>query len=73
MCVASYPGAKMAKMKSEGPSPKTTEQACQHRRTRVIAEDSDAKYVECLDCGAILEAGEVKPTGESGGETLGDA
>jgi hypothetical protein len=63
----------MAKMKPESPSPKATEAACQHRRTRVIAEDSDAKYVECLDCGAILEAGEVKPTSEPSGETLGDA
>ncbi len=73
MCVASHPSAKMTEMKLESSSPKMTEAACQHRRTRVIAEDSDAKYVECLDCGAILEAGEVKPTGESSGETLGDA
>ena len=33
---------------------------CKHARTQVIAEDADAKYVECLDCGAILEAGEIK-------------
>jgi hypothetical protein len=46
--------------------------ACKHARTRVIAEDADAKYVECLDCGAILEAGELKDA--SGfNESLGDA
>ena len=28
---------------------------CRHLRTQLIAKDSDAEYVECLDCGAILE------------------
>jgi hypothetical protein len=47
--------------------------ACKHVRTQVIAQDNDAKYVECLDCGAILEAEELK--GEPGGfgESLSDA
>ena len=40
-----------------------TPPGCQHKRTRLIAKDEDAKYVECLDCGEILEAGELK--GES--------
>jgi hypothetical protein len=31
---------------------------CRHARTRLIAKDSDAEYVECLDCGAILDASE---------------
>jgi hypothetical protein len=36
--------------------------ACRHTRTRLIAKDKDAEYVECLDCGTLLEAGElVKP------------
>ena len=34
--------------------------ACLHKRTRVIAKDNDAQYVECLDCGEILEAGEME-------------
>lgn len=53
-----------------------TEPACKHKRTQVIAEDGDAKYVECLDCGAILEAGELKEGAGSGpgsGESLSDA
>jgi Zn ribbon nucleic-acid-binding protein len=33
--------------------------ACKHQRTRIIAKDDDAQYVECLDCGEILEAGEL--------------
>jgi transcription initiation factor TFIIIB Brf1 subunit/transcription initiation factor TFIIB len=33
---------------------------CPHPRTRLIAKDQDAEYVECLDCGAILEAGELE-------------
>ncbi|HEX2713354.1 MAG TPA: hypothetical protein VHM88_14235 [Candidatus Acidoferrales bacterium] len=32
---------------------------CKHSRTQLIAKDQDAEYVECLECGAILEAGEV--------------
>jgi hypothetical protein len=32
---------------------------CRHTRTRLIAKDKDAEYVECLDCGALLEAGEL--------------
>lgn len=51
-----------------------TEPACKHKRTQVIAEDGDAKYVECLDCGEILEAGELKEGAtSSSGESLSDA
>lgn len=59
---------------------------CQHTRTRLIAKDKDAEYLECLDCGALLEAEELaqsreKPAAESGGpadrknfnESLSDA
>jgi hypothetical protein len=46
---------------------------CNHQRTQVIAEDEDAKYVECLDCGAILEAGEMEPKDPGFGESLSDA
>jgi hypothetical protein len=46
---------------------------CRHARTQLIAKDSDAEYVECLDCGAILEASERpdQPTGFN--ESLSDA
>jgi hypothetical protein len=51
--------------------------ACKHLRTRLIAKDKDAEYVECLDCGALLEAGEVPaaPRTDSPGfdESLSDA
>jgi Zn ribbon nucleic-acid-binding protein len=51
--------------------------ACRHRRTRLIAKDQDAEYVECLDCGALLEAGEVPkaPRTDPAGldESLSDA
>ncbi len=33
--------------------------ACKHARTQLIAKDKDAEYVECLDCGAILEGEEL--------------
>ena len=45
---------------------------CKHAQTRVIAKDQDAEYVECQDCGAILETGELpEPTGFD--ESLSDA
>jgi Zn ribbon nucleic-acid-binding protein len=34
--------------------------ACKHEYTRLIARDDDSQYVECLNCGEILEAGELK-------------
>ena len=32
---------------------------CPHPRVRLIAKDQDAEYVECLDCGALLEKEEL--------------
>lgn len=45
---------------------------CPHTRRRLVAKDQDAEYVECLDCGAILEKEEL---GETSGfnESLSDA
>jgi hypothetical protein len=54
-----------------------TNVACQHKRTRLIAKDDDSQYVECVDCGEILEAGEIKANepaeGSRFGESLSDA
>jgi Zn ribbon nucleic-acid-binding protein len=51
--------------------------ACKHHRTQLIAKDSDAQYVECLDCGEIFEAQELekqeKKEGAGFGESLSDA
>jgi hypothetical protein len=47
---------------------------CAHKRTQLIAKDNDAQYVECLDCGEILEAGEMeKPAASGFDESLSDA
>jgi transcription initiation factor TFIIIB Brf1 subunit/transcription initiation factor TFIIB len=46
--------------------------ACEHKRTRVIAQDDDSEYLECLDCGAILERGELSE-GPAFNESLSDA
>ena len=56
------------------PDPKlfSEQRACRHTRTRLIAKDDDSQYVECLDCGEILEAGELND-GASFGESLSDA
>ena len=46
---------------------------CPHRRTRLIAKDDEAEYSECLDCGAILEAGERSNPVRGFDESLSDA
>ena len=46
---------------------------CRHLRTQLIAKDSDAEYVECLDCGAILEAAERTESPSGFDESLSDA
>ena len=46
---------------------------CRHTRTQLIAKDEDAEYVECLDCGAILEAGEQTEEAPTFPESLSDA
>jgi hypothetical protein len=51
--------------------------ACQHKRTQLIAKDKGAQYLECLDCGEILESGEMekveKKEGAGFDESLSDA
>lgn len=46
---------------------------CRHARTRLVAKDSDAEYMECLDCGAILESGELPEPSAGFDESLSDA
>jgi hypothetical protein len=56
---------------AETTEPKTK---CAHKRTQLIAKDNDAQYVECLDCGEILEAGEIENPAALGiDESLSDA
>ena len=49
---------------------------CRHPRTRLIAQDDAATYVECLECGELFEAAELdqlpKPVKEFD-EDLSDA
>ncbi len=47
--------------------------SCRHPRTQLIAKDSDAEYVECLDCGVILESGELPEPPAGFDESLSDA
>jgi Zn ribbon nucleic-acid-binding protein len=54
-----------------------TKPTCPHRRTQLIAKDKDVQYVECLDCGEILESAEMekaeKKEGAGFDESLSDA
>ena len=47
--------------------------SCRHQRTQLIAKDSDAEYVECLDCGAIVESDELPESPAGFDESLSDA
>jgi len=55
------------------------DRTCKHEHTRVIAKDSDSEYIECLDCGEILETAELQDGNRSAldesssGESLSDA
>ena len=48
------------------------ETTCPHKRQRLIAKDDDSQYVECLDCGAILEGEEISNPNDFN-ESLSDA
>ena len=39
---------------------------CKHPRTRLIAKDNEAEYIECADCGAILETHELAESAKAG-------
>ena len=43
----------------------TESPACKHEQTRLIAKDNEAEYIECVDCGAILETHELADSSES--------
>jgi len=52
----------------------TSHPPCPHKRTQLIAKDRDAQYVECLDCGEIIETGEIeKKDGATFDGSLSDA
>jgi len=53
--------------------PEAPKTACKHLRTQVIAKDDNAEYVECLDCGEILEVDELKEKDPGFGESVSDA
>ncbi len=48
-------------------------QPCTHQRRRLIAKDEHEEYVECLDCGAILESAELADAKAGFPESLADA
>ncbi len=52
------------------------DRVCKHERKRLIAKDDNSEYVECLDCGEILEAGELPAVSQNPpgfDESLSDA
>ena len=43
------------------PSPQSTKrEACKHPRVQIVAREEDAEFVECIECGDIFEASELK-------------
>jgi Zn ribbon nucleic-acid-binding protein len=60
-------------MQKDASTPEAPKPACKHTRTQVIAKDDNAEYVECLDCGEILEVDELKEKDPGFGESISDA
>jgi len=54
-------------------APQAPQLACKHQRTQIIAKDDNAEYVECLDCGEILDVDELKEKDPGFGESVSDA
>jgi transcription initiation factor TFIIIB Brf1 subunit/transcription initiation factor TFIIB len=46
---------------------------CPHKHRRLIAKDEHEEYVECLDCGVILESAELSEPQVNFPESLSDA
>jgi hypothetical protein len=46
---------------------------CLHPRRQLIAKDEHEEYVECLDCGAILESAELPAPPAEFPDSLSDA
>ena len=57
---------------NKSPAKAQPQPACGHASTRLIAKDDAAEYMECLDCGEILEASEMQEAPEFP-ESLSDA
>lgn len=52
--------------------------SCKHLRTQLIARDEETEYLECLDCGEIIEPMQEQPAKANfdearTGESLSDA
>jgi Zn ribbon nucleic-acid-binding protein len=60
-------------MPNESSIPEAHRSACKHTRTQVIAKDDNAEYVECLDCGEILDVDELNEKETGFGESVSDA
>jgi hypothetical protein len=46
---------------------------CRHEHTQLIAKDNEAEYLECLDCSAILETGEIPAAAAPAGTAAGSS
>jgi Zn ribbon nucleic-acid-binding protein len=44
--------------------------ACKHEHTRLIAKDNEAEYIECVDCGVILETRELTEAPKAPSESV---
>jgi hypothetical protein len=44
---------------------------CKHLRVQIVSRDEDSEYVECVECGEVFEASELKDMAreESGAES----
>ena len=49
------------------------QRVCKHPKVRVVAREDDVEYVECEECGEVLDADEYQEMSlDSGEETLAE-
>ena len=45
---------------SPTPTDRKRMEACKHPRVQIVAREEDAEFVECVECGEIFDASELK-------------
>ncbi len=45
---------------SPTPTDGKRKEACKHPRVQIVAREEDAEFVECVECGEIFDASELK-------------
>ncbi len=46
---------------------------CRHQQVRFVSREEDAEFVECMNCGEVFDAAELRDiVAEADGESIGE-